>query len=81
MCALRILPFTLAFAMMAPAQQTLSFATDDGGQVCADLYGQGSHAVVLAHGGRFNKESWHDQALTLTSAGFRVLAIDFQQTA
>jgi len=78
MCALRILPFTLAFAMMAPAQQTLSFATDDGGQVCADLYGQGSHAVVLAHGGRFNKESWHDQALTLTSAGFRVLAIDFR---
>jgi len=64
--------------MMAPAQQTLSFATDDGGQVCADLYGQGSHAVVLAHGGRFNKESWHDQALTLTSAGFRVLAIDFR---
>ncbi len=78
MLALRILPFALALTIVAPAQQTVSFATDDGGQVCADLYGQGSNAVVLAHGGRFNKESWRDQALSLTSAGFRVLAIDFR---
>jgi len=33
---------------------------------------------VLAHGGRFNKESWRDQAHALQSAGFRVLAIDFR---
>ncbi len=78
MWALRILPVALAFSIMAPAQQTLSFATDDGGQICADLYGQGAHAVVLAHGGRFTKESWRDQALSLTSAGFQVLAIDFR---
>lgn len=64
--------------MAAPAQQTVSFAADDGGQVCADLYGQGSRAVVLAHGGQFKKESWHDQALQLTAAGFQVLAIDFR---
>jgi pimeloyl-ACP methyl ester carboxylesterase len=78
MSALRILPLTLALTIVAPAQQTVSFATDDGGQVCADLYGQGSNAVVLAHGGRFNKESWRDQALSLASARFRVLAIDFR---
>ena len=78
MLAPRLFPLALAFAMAAHAQQTVSFAADDGGQVCADLYGQGSHAVVLAHGGRFNKESWHDQALSLTSACFQVLAIDFR---
>jgi len=76
--ALGILPLALAFATVAAAQQSASFATDDGGTVCADLYGQGSRGVVLAHGGRFNKESWHDQALALVPAGFRVLAIDFR---
>jgi pimeloyl-ACP methyl ester carboxylesterase len=78
MSALRILPLALALAVGASAQQTVSFAADDGGEVCADLYGQGSKAVVLAHGGRFNKESWRDQAVSLVSAGFRVLAIDFR---
>lgn len=78
MSALRFLPLVLALAVAAPAQQTVSFATDDGGQVCADLYGQGTNTVVLAHGGRFNKESWHVQALRLASAGFEVLAIDFR---
>ena len=68
----------IALCTVAPAQQAVSFATDDGGGVCADLYGRGSRAVVLAHGGRFNKESWRDQALALASAGFRVLAIDFR---
>jgi pimeloyl-ACP methyl ester carboxylesterase len=34
--------------------------------------------VVLAHGGRFNKESWDKQARELVQAGFRVLAIDFR---
>ena len=78
MLAARIVPFVLALSLAAPAQQTVSFATDDGGQICADLYGQGNHAVVLAHGGRFSKESWREQALSLTSVGFRVLAIDFR---
>jgi pimeloyl-ACP methyl ester carboxylesterase len=78
MLALRILPLALALTILPPAQQTVSFATDDGGQVCADIYGHGRKAVVLAHGGRFNKESWHDQAVSLASAGFQVLAIDFR---
>jgi len=46
--------------------------------VFADLYGAGDKGVVLAHGGRFNKESWAPQARTLAAAGFLVLAIDFR---
>jgi pimeloyl-ACP methyl ester carboxylesterase len=64
--------------MLVTAQQSISFPTQDGGLVCADSYGKGDRAVVLAHGGRFSKESWKDQARTLVSAGFEVLAIDFR---
>jgi pimeloyl-ACP methyl ester carboxylesterase len=62
----------------AAAQETVSFPTEDGGVVYADVYGAGDKAVVLAHGGRFNKESWQKQAQTLALAGFRVLALDFR---
>jgi pimeloyl-ACP methyl ester carboxylesterase len=78
MPALRILALSLALAAVASAQQNISFPTEDGGHVCADLYGRGSKAILLAHGGRFNKESWREQASTLASAGFQVLAIDFR---
>ena len=78
MPALRILPLAMALTIVAPAQKSVSFAADDGGHICADLYGHGSRAVVLAHGGRFTKESWRDQASSLASAGFRVLAFDFR---
>ena len=33
---------------------------------------------MLTHGGRFNKESWDKRARALTTAGFRVLALDFR---
>ena len=56
----------------------VSFATQDGGVVHADMYGSDDRGVVLAHGGRFNKESWATQARTLANAGFRTLAIDFR---
>lgn len=78
MRVLRVLPLALALAIPASAQQTVSIRADDGGQICADLYGQGNKAVVLAHGGQFNKESWKDQAAELASSGFRVLAMDFR---
>jgi len=68
----------ILFARAIPAQQTVSFPTDDGGQVYADVYGAGIHGVVLAHGGQFNKESWKKQATVLATAGFHVLAIDFR---
>ena len=68
----------LVLAGVAAAQKTVSFPTEDGGLIYADVYGQGERAVVLAHGGRFNKESWDKQARTLAAAGFRVLALDFR---
>jgi pimeloyl-ACP methyl ester carboxylesterase len=75
---LRAAPLALVLTTVGAAPQTISFATGDGGRVCADLYGQGPRAVVLAHGGRFTKESWREQARALASGGFRILAIDFR---
>jgi len=69
---------TLAHPSCLQAQQSVSFPTQDGGLVYADMYGKGDHGVVLAHGGRFNKESWETQARALAAAGFRTLAIDFR---
>lgn len=72
--------FAISYAagkQAAPPQQ-ISFPTQDGGTVYADLYGVGERGVVLAHGGRFNKESWQEQARQLEQAGFRVVAIDFR---
>lgn len=57
---------------------TASFPTDDGGVVFADVYGDGQRGVVLAHGARFTKESWADQAPVLAREGLRVVAIDFR---
>jgi pimeloyl-ACP methyl ester carboxylesterase len=68
----------LLLAGLASAQTHVSFPTEDGGLIYADLYGQSDRCVVLAHGGRFNKKSWEKQARVLAHAGFRVLAIDFR---
>ncbi len=75
---------TCAVAVLAQAQtatvtpQEVSFPTQDGGLIYANLYGKGERGVVLAHGGRFTKESWEKQTPVLVEAGFRVLAIDFR---
>jgi pimeloyl-ACP methyl ester carboxylesterase len=76
----RVLPLVLLLTKLVAAQEAVSFPTEDGGRVCAELYGPSKRGVVLAHGGRFTKESWRDQARALVSAGFRVLAIDFRGT-
>lgn len=75
---LRRISAVAALALGCSAQETVSFRTDDGATIYGDLYGAGTRGVVLAHGGRFNKESWRDQALALADAGYRVLAIDFR---
>ena len=69
---------SVVLSAVANAQTTVSFPTEDGGVVYADIYGTGDRAVLLAHGGRFNKESWAKQAPVLVSAGFEVMAIDFR---
>jgi pimeloyl-ACP methyl ester carboxylesterase len=58
--------------------EEVSFPTQDGGVVFADLYGTGDRGVVLAHGMKFDKASWKEQAVQLVNAGFRVVAIDFR---
>jgi esterase/lipase len=58
--------------------EEVTFTTRDGGTIHANLYGSGSHALLLAHGAVFDKESWHDQAVALSDQGLRVLAIDFR---
>lgn len=69
----------IAFGNTSPETPAhLSFPTPDGGTLYADLYGKGEHGVVLAHGGRFTKESWEPQAQVLAQAGYRVLAFDFR---
>jgi len=85
---LRAVPFALIWVVMAvvgsgaravAGQPTeVSFSTADGGEIHALLYSSGEHAVVLAHGGVFNKESWTPLAPRLAEAGMQVLAIDFR---
>jgi len=78
---MRFLLATLAALLLShstPAQTTISLPTQDGGVIFADLYGKSDKAVVLAHGGRFNKESWAPQARALQAAGYQVLAFDFR---
>ena len=58
--------------------QRVSFATPDHAAIFADIYGEGTRGVVLAHGGRFTRASWQKQATVLASAGYCVLAIDFR---
>jgi dienelactone hydrolase len=73
-----LITVALFLSVAAAAQKTVSFPTEDGGEVYANVYGGGDRAVVLAHGGRFNKESWDKQARALAAVGFRVLALDFR---
>ena len=68
----------LLFSVLAPAQEAVTFPAPDGYRLHADLYGKGDRGLVLAHGGRFTKESWRKQAEVFADAGFRVLAIDFR---
>ncbi len=77
---LRIFGLAIVAAVLAGCARPdhVSFPTQDGGVVHADVYGDSDRGVVLAHGGRFNKETWTKQAESLAKAGFRVLAIDFR---
>ena len=60
------------------AQSPVSFKTQDGWTIQADLYGTADRGIVLIHGGRFTKDSWRTQADQMVKAGFRVLAIDLR---
>jgi pimeloyl-ACP methyl ester carboxylesterase len=68
----------LLMARPVRAQELISFAAPDGYRLQADQYGEGERAVVLVHGGRFDRNSWKPQAQVLAKSGFRVWAIDFR---
>jgi dienelactone hydrolase len=71
--------FVLAAAPGAlRSQQHVRLPAVNGDSLDADLYGSGSRAVVVAHGGRYDRGSWRPQAEALAKAGFRVLAFDFR---
>lgn len=69
---------TALIALTAAAQSPVSYTAEDGAVIQGDLYGAGTRGVILAHGGRYNKESWAPQARMLAASGFQVLAIDFR---
>jgi alpha-beta hydrolase superfamily lysophospholipase len=60
------------------AFREVSFETADGGRIIGNLYERGDHAVVLAHGAVFDKESWQPFSRVLAKTGLTVLAIDFR---
>jgi len=66
------------WGLALPEPKRVILKTSDGGNIHADLYGSSTRGVVLAHGGRFNKETWIVQARELETAGYRVLALDFR---
>ncbi len=67
------------FSSHASGQRLVTFPLPDQPvEIQADLYGSGTRAVILAHGGRFGKESWKKQAQAFANAGFLVLAIRFR---
>lgn len=74
-----LLALCVAASSVATAQPVeVEYPTSDGGSIVANLYGDGMHAVLLAHGAIFDKESWHALAERLSAEGLTVLAIDFR---
>jgi len=80
---LSLLAFAALLAIPLSAQRQVSIPVVDASsgkttQIQADLYGHGHRALLLAHGGRFNRTSWQKQAPVFARAGFLVLAINFR---
>ena len=70
--------FSVSHGLCAAEFSEISFETDDDATIYANLYGTGEHALILAHGAIFNKESWHALSTALAEDGLQVLAIDFR---
>ena len=54
------------------------FKTIDNAKIFAEFQKRGSHAVLLAHGAIFNKESWGEFEKQLLENNYTILAIDFR---
>ena len=69
----------VAAASAAFGQRTVTFPQGDhSAEVQGDLYGSGSRGLILAHGGRFDAQSWKPQAEEFARKGFLVLAVRFR---
>lgn len=73
-----IATFIAAGGSSATEPDELTLTTSDGVSLGAHLYRGGPHAVVLAHGGVFDKESWGRLATSLVDADLTALAFDFR---
>lgn len=56
----------------------VNFITQDNAIIYANFFQRGPHAVLLAHGAVFNKDSWGEFEEKLLEENFTVLAIDFR---
>ncbi len=58
--------------------EEVSFTTVDNATIYANFQQRGPHAVLLAHGAIFNKDSWGEFEQQLLAENLTVLAIDFR---
>ena len=72
-----LLILCVCFSLNLSAKE-VSFTTDDQATIFAEYQKRGSHAVLLAHGAIFNKESWGKFEQDLLAHNYTVLAIDFR---
>jgi len=72
-----LIVFLTVVNSMATAAE-VSFKTADNALIFANFQQRGTHAVLLAHGAIFNKESWGDFEQKMLDENFTVLAIDFR---
>jgi pimeloyl-ACP methyl ester carboxylesterase len=56
----------------------LNYYAWDSATIYAEFKKRGSHAILLAHGAIFNKESWGEFEQQLLDNNYTVLAIDFR---
>ncbi len=68
----------LAVSSANISAKEVHFSTQDNATIYAEFQERGSHAVLLAHGAIFNKESWEVFEQHLLDNNYTVLAIDFR---
>jgi len=76
---LRVLLIVFCFFLAESSlAEEISFKTADKATIYANYLPRGSHAVLLAHGAIFNKDSWGAFEQRLLDENFTILAIDFR---
>ncbi len=70
--------FFIFFTSGVTSAKEIHYATTDHATIYANFQLRGSHALLLAHGAIFNKESWGEFEQKLLEKNYTVLAIDFR---